>query len=195
MSINTNKLQQTYEQKIAEYAKNPDKRLVEALNDNNPDMVQSLLRLDLQNPNISFEELVIKSLYAQKINADIFENFEVSKLHKDFELDENLWDEDYFLTHKGFLTLNFSLERIIHLAHVKYKLTGNQPKNTDKVEQVVVNQREHQSKGFEKSFIEHTFEQIQNIGKNIGQWTKENPKTTTFIVVGMALLALFALWQ
>lgn len=194
MSTNTNELQQAYEQKIAEYAKNPDKRLVKALNDNNSGMVQSLLRLDLQNPNISFEELVIKSLYAQQVNADIFEKFQISKIRKDFERDESLWDEDYFLTHTSYLTLNFSLERVIHLAHVKHKLTGNQPKNTDQVEQVVVNQREHQSKGFEKSFIEHTFEQIQNIGKNTGQWAKENPKTAVCIVVGMALLALFALW-
>ncbi|HDR1311715.1 TPA: hypothetical protein QB374_002209, partial [Pasteurella multocida] len=45
----TSEMSAKFAEKVAEYAKNPDKRLKEALNNQNSNMVRAILKLDLND--------------------------------------------------------------------------------------------------------------------------------------------------
>lgn len=179
-----------FAEKVAEYAKNPDKRLKEALNNQNYNMVRAILKLDLNDSAITFEELMIKTLYITEHFPEqaklIFEKFALSKLHKGLETDSHLWDEDYFLTHQSYLTLNFALERFIHLVHVKQELMNKKVNNNLTNSPVVVNRQQYKPETFNKDF-----EEAKNSKLNVIEFVKENSLICAIVVI--ALVALFLL--
>lgn len=181
-----------FAEKVDEYAKNPEKRLQEAINNKNTNMVRSILKLDLNDKKVSFEELVIKTLYIVQIHPnqakEIFEKFELSKLHKDLETDKNLWNEDYFLTQQSYFTLNFAFERLIHLAHVKQELMSKRINSQDN-SPVVVGRSKHQTTTFDKTFNE---EARQPLDKILG-FIKGNAIPIAITIVAIALVVLFVL--
>lgn len=171
-----------FEEKIAEYAKNPDPRLQEALQQKNINLVRSILKLDLNDVDVSFEELVLKTLYTFKVLPEVFEPFEYSKLHRDVDADENNWNEDYFLTQQAYLTLNYAQERLVHLAHVKFKLQGNKPSKSPTTQ--VVDRTTHKAETFNKDFAQSHSSALENLK----QWVKDHPKLVITCVFTLALI-------
>lgn len=169
------------EEKIKEYSRNPDPDIQEALKSNNINLLRSIIKLDLNEPDLSFEQLMTKTLFLAEQNLPIFVPFEISKLHSDIEIDKKHWTKDYFSTQRSYLTVNFALERMVHLIDVKRHLQLSQPEEKP----FVVNQMEHPPKGMGER-MKMEFEKFK---QNPTQWIKENPKQAIGIVVVLAILA------
>lgn len=168
------------EEKIREYEKNLDPDIKKALRTNNVNLLRSIIKLDLNEPDLSFEQLMTKTLFLAEQDLPIFVPFEISKLHADIEIDKKYWTKDYFSTQRSYLTVNFALERMVHLIDVKRYL---QP--TQENAEVVVNMMEHPPKGMGER-MKMEFEKFK---QNPTQWIKENPKRAIGIVVVLAILA------
>lgn len=175
--------------KIEEYTKNPDLRLKEALTEHNTNMSRSILKLNLNDKNVSFEELGLKLLYILNSYPEqaghIFEKYEYSKLHKYFEEDKALWNEEYFLTQNSYLTLNFAFERIFHLAHVKSELFKQPNGLSSSLSSNTVDKFKHSSKIEQDVAVA----KARSIFDKIKDFATENPKTVIAVVV-IALIAL-----
>jgi hypothetical protein len=168
-----------FKEKIAEYGQHPDPNIKEALQENNINLLRSIIKLELNDPNVSFEKLMAKALFLAEQDLAIFVPFETSKLHSNIEVDKRLWTEEYFLTQKSYLTLNFALERMVHLIDVKRYLQPNEIKKT-----IVVNTMEHKPMGINKQ-IESEFDKFKC---NPMQWMKENSRKAVGILVLLAIL-------
>lgn len=166
-------------EKIAQYAKNPDSNIKEALKSGNVNLLRSIIKLDLNEPKLSFEELMTKTLFLAEKDLPIFVPFEVSKLHLDIEIDKEHWTADYFLNHKSYLTVNFSLERMIHLIDVKRYL-----QDTQEDEEIIVDPMIHHPKGM----TEKIREEFGKFRQDPTKWIKENPKKAIGILVIFAIL-------
>lgn len=169
------------EEKIKVYANNLDDDIKEALQDKNVNMLRSIIKLELNYPAISFEQLMTKTLFLAEQDLPIFIPFDVSKFYSDIEVDKVHWTEDYFIEQKSYLAVNFSLERMVHLIDVKRHLQLSQPEEKS----FVVNQMEHPPKGMGER-MKMEFEKFK---QNPTQWIKENPKQAISIVVVLAILA------
>lgn len=160
------------------YAKNPESHLAEAVKSGNLNSVRSLLKLDLRDNRIGFKELILKMFYVQQNLPTVFEPFEISKLHQDFILEPEQWSDEYFVTQNSYLTLNFAMERLVHLANVKYQLGG-------KIESQ--NPFFQPERDREKAF----WVKVNTVVLSVWEKVKENPKTA---IVVLALAVLCLIW-
>ncbi|MGX2970518.1 hypothetical protein [Ursidibacter sp. B-7004-1] len=178
-----------YKEKIEDYARNPDGRIAEAIKSNSVNMLRSIIKLNINDKNISFEKLVIETLYIYEKLPSVFEEFELSKLHKDIETNQSLWNEDYFLTQQSYLTLNFALERIVHLAHVRNEIMKGLNSHSSHISQPSVDHRianKNKETTANKAF--------DNLWNNILNGDKRVIVQVGVAIVTIALIALWLLW-
>lgn len=178
---------------IESYAQNPAPEFAEIVGSNNIHKVRASLQLDLRDKRVSFKEIMQKTFYAQQKLPEVFRPFEISKLHQDYLLDSPKWDEDYFQNQFSYLTANFAVERVIHLANIKYEFDHH-------LEDVVSPFIHNKNVVFpNKAIKENTgnvFEMLWKLVKEAGftLWEKINENRIASGLVAAALIVLCLVW-
>lgn len=175
------------------YAKNPDPEFAETVRTTNIYRVRAHLQLDLRDKRVSFKEIMQKTFYAQQMLPEVFRPFEISKLHQEYLLDSTKWNEDYFQNQFSYLTVNFAIERVIHLANVKHQFDHHL---ADNVSPFIHNKNVASADDALKANTGNVFEMFWNVVKEVGftLWEKINENRVVSGLTAAALIILCLIW-
>lgn len=137
-------------------------------------------------------EYIINRL--KKEVPEVFVEYKVLPNERDFQEDENSWDEKYFLNLTFYLQENFCLERIENIKRVGKKVYGQQKVNS--VQEAESKQKKNETKRIE---TRKTFIQPPKTEKTQRRKKKDTPalgKIMLFLVViAGILIAVFQNFQ
>ncbi|HGO5823192.1 TPA: hypothetical protein ACK3JW_000856 [Mannheimia haemolytica] len=177
---------------IESYAKNPDPEFAETVRTTNIYRVRAHLQIDLRDKQVSFKEIMQKTFYAQQMLPEVFRPFEISKLHQEYLLDSTKWNEDYFQNQFSYLTVNFAVERVIHLANVKHQFDHL----ADADSPFIHNKNSVSADDVLKANTGNVFEMFWDKVKEAGftLWEKINENRAVSGLVAVALIVLCLIW-
>lgn len=177
---------------IESYAKNPDPEFAETVRTTNIYRVRAHLQIDLRDKRVSFKEIMQKTFYAQQMLPEVFRPLEISKLHQEYLLDSTKWNEDYFQNQFSYLTVNFAVERVIHLANVKHQFDHL----ADADSPFIHNKNSVSADDVLKANTGNVFEMFWDKVKEAGftLWEKINENRAVSGLVAVALIVLCLIW-
>lgn len=177
---------------IESYAKNPDPEFAETVRSTNIHRVRARLQLELRDKRVSFKEIMQKTFYAQQMLPEVFRPFEISKLHQEYLLDSTKWNEDYFQNQFSYLTVNFAVERVIHLANVKHQFEYLADADSPFIHNKNLVSADDVLKANTGNVFEIFWDKVKESGFTL--WEKINENRAVSGLVAVALIVLCLIW-